>query len=124
MSHPIFVQRFESAAFLLAIVLQYHFLQGSWLLFALGFFAPDIMIIGYLLGNKIGAISYNIGHSLTIPILLSTLGYISNHNSIHIIGLIWLAHIAFDRALGFGLKEKTSFMHTHLGTIGTNKKTA
>ena len=123
MTHSIFVQRLESAAFLLAIVLQYQFIQGSWLLFALGFFVPDIMIIGYVLGNKVGAVSYNISHSIAIPILVSTLGYITDHATIHIIGLIWLAHIGFDRALGFGLKEKTSFMHTHLGIIGS-KKTA
>jgi len=28
--------------------------------------------------------------------------------------LIWLAHIGFDRALGFGLKYPTHFKDTHL----------
>ncbi|MEM6559127.1 MAG: DUF4260 family protein [Myxococcota bacterium] len=31
---------------------------------------------------------------------------------------IWIAHIAFDRALGFGLKSPAGFKHTHLGQFG------
>jgi hypothetical protein len=31
------------------------------------------------------------------------------------IALIWVAHIGFDRALGYGLKYATAFKHTHLG---------
>ena len=30
-------------------------------------------------------------------------------------GLIWIAHIGFDRALGYGLKYPTGFGDTHLG---------
>jgi hypothetical protein len=30
------------------------------------------------------------------------------------IALIWIAHIAFDRLLGFGLKYPTQFKDTHL----------
>ena len=33
-------------------------------------------------------------------------------------GLIWTAHIGFDRALGYGLKYPTGFGDTHLGRIG------
>ena len=31
---------------------------------------------------------------------------------------IWLVHIGFDRALGYGLKHGSSFADTHLGRIG------
>jgi hypothetical protein len=34
------------------------------------------------------------------------------------IALIWLAHVGFDRALGYGLKYATAFGDTHLGRIG------
>ena len=34
------------------------------------------------------------------------------------IAMIWLAHIGFDRALGYGLKYATGFGFTHLGRIG------
>jgi hypothetical protein len=33
-------------------------------------------------------------------------------------GLIMFGHSAFDRLLGYGLKFKDSFNHTHLGHIG------
>ena len=32
--------------------------------------------------------------------------------------MIWLAHIGFDRALGYGLKYSAGFGFTHLGRIG------
>ena len=34
------------------------------------------------------------------------------------LGLIWFAHIGFDRMMGFGLKYPTRFGDTHLGRIG------
>ena len=33
-------------------------------------------------------------------------------------GIIWCAHIGFDRALGYGLKYSSGFGHTHLGRVG------
>jgi hypothetical protein len=33
-------------------------------------------------------------------------------------GLIWCAHIGFDRAMGYGLKSTAGFGVTHLGHIG------
>jgi hypothetical protein len=30
------------------------------------------------------------------------------------VGLIWLAHIGIDRAIGYGLKHPTGFKDTHL----------
>jgi hypothetical protein len=53
-------------------------------------------MIGYAAGNRIGAAAYNAAHTLVLP-------------------LIWLAHIAMDRALGYGLKLPTGFKDTHLG---------
>jgi hypothetical protein len=34
------------------------------------------------------------------------------------IAMIWLTHIGFDRALGYGLKYAGGFGFTHLGRIG------
>ncbi len=34
------------------------------------------------------------------------------------IATIWGAHIAFDRAVGYGLKYATAFGDTHLGRVG------
>ncbi len=35
--------------------------------------------------------------------------------------LIWVAHIGFDRMLGYGLNYPTAFGHTHLGLVGKFK---
>jgi hypothetical protein len=35
-----------------------------------------------------------------------------------LIAMIWLAHIGFDRALGYGLKYESGFGFTHMGRIG------
>lgn len=33
------------------------------------------------------------------------------------VALIWLLHIGFDRAIGYGLKYPSSFKETHLGRV-------
>jgi hypothetical protein len=33
-------------------------------------------------------------------------------------GVVWFAHIAADRVLGYGLKLPTDFKDTHLGRLG------
>ena len=38
------------------------------------------------------------------------------------LGLIWLAHIGFDRALGYGLKSASGFRDTHLGAPGRSRE--
>jgi hypothetical protein len=34
-----------------------------------------------------------------------------------LVGIIWVAHIGFDRLLGYGLKYETGFKDTHLGKV-------
>ena len=122
MTQPIFFQRLEALILFIAVAMQYHFLGGTIGLFLLLFFAPDVIILGYFVNKKVGAAFYNIGHSFTLPISFTTLGLVNANHTLQLIGLIWLAHIGFDRALGFGLKEETNFFHTHLGMIGKHKK--
>ena len=40
------------------------------------------------------------------------------------VGLIWLAHVGFDRVLGDGLKYPSAFGDMHLGRIGAAKSQA
>lgn len=37
------------------------------------------------------------------------------------LGLVWLAHIGLDRLLGYGLKYRDHFQHTHLGRLGRSR---
>ena len=84
-----------------------------WLFFVL-LLVPDITMIGYAMNKKIGAIVYNIGHSLIVPLLFFISYIYFSNDYLLIISIIWLAHIFMDRLLGFGLKYEDTFNITHI----------
>lgn len=102
--------RLEGLAMLAAGIAAYAIVGGSWSLFAVLFLVPDVTLLAYLAGPRIGAWSYNAGHSLLGPALLAPLA--------PALAAIWVAHVGFDRALGYGLKYSSGFSATHLGPIG------
>ena len=94
--------------------------HASWLLFAVLILAPDIGMIGYLRGTRIGAWSYNAFHSYVGPVI-ALAGTLAFSRALVPLALIWAAHIALDRALGYGLKYPDAFAHTHLGVLRGSK---
>ena len=112
------VLRFEGLSILLLTLYLYHSFNYSWVTFGVFFLLPDVSFAGYLLGKKIGAISYNIAHSFIGACIVLFLGMSLSFEFFNVAGLIWLAHIGFDRALGYGLKYSEGFGYTHLGKIG------
>jgi len=90
----------------------------SWPAFALLVLAPDLSIFAYLAWPRVGAIIYNVAHTYAAAVTLTFAGFVGGVPAATAIGLIWIAHIGFDRALGYGLKYPTSFGNTHLGRIG------
>jgi hypothetical protein len=110
------IVRTEAAVVLAAAVAAYVHLGGGWLTFALLFFVPDVALFGYLAGPRVGAAVYNALHSYIGPALL----YLGRDwmPLAELLCMVWLAHIAFDRCLGYGLKYARGFVHTHLGRIG------
>ncbi|MEN5145321.1 DUF4260 domain-containing protein [Brevundimonas diminuta] len=115
-------QRLEGVALLAVAVLAYVRFGAGWELFALMFLAPDLSFFGYLAGPRIGALAYNLAHSLIGPLLLAGVGLLADQSLILALSLIWLAHIGFDRALGYGLKSPEAFGVTHLGLIGKARR--
>lgn len=120
------MKRIVSTEYLVAAVLVavFYIVVGNfaWYWLPVLFIVVDITAVGYFFNNRIGALLYNIGHSLIGPAALVAL-YIGITNQIVLfIALVWLFHIFVDRALGYGLKHTTGFHHTHLGTIGKAKK--
>ncbi len=113
--------RLEWAAVLAAVVAGYLFLDGSWQLFVLLILAPDLAMLGYLAGPAAGAIVYNTFHILVWPGLLFFAGLYADNTIAMQVAAIWVAHIAMDRALGYGLKLPTGFTDTHLGKIGSGR---
>lgn len=113
--------RLEGGAALAAAALAYSAQGWNKWWFMLLLLVPDISMIGYLANAKSGALIYNLGHTYVSPALLGLLGLL-NHSDILLQGsLIWLAHIGFDRLLGYGLKSPEGFAQTHLGTIISQK---
>jgi len=112
------VLRLEGLVLLAIALLLYGRVHASWWLFAGLFLLPDISFTGYLCGPRIGALAYNAAHSTIGPLMLAALALV--YPSLHLvpIALIWLAHVGFDRALGYGLKMASGFRDTHLGRIG------
>ena len=112
------VLRVEGLLLLAVAVLAYWRLGAGWGEFALLFFVPDLSFLGYLGGPRIGAIAYNCAHSLTGPMLLAGAGLAGSSSAFLPLAAIWVAHVGFDRMLGYGLKYAKGFGYTHLGRIG------
>jgi len=115
---PRVLLRLEGACVLIIAIVLYSRLAESWWLFAILFLAPDLSFLGYLAGPRLGAIAYNLLHTITGPILLALAGLFVPYEPAVAVALIWLAHCGFDRALGYGLKYEAGFGFTHLGRIG------
>jgi len=107
----------EAAMFLLSICLfsQLHFAWWWWLVWIL---VPDLSMLGYLAGNKAGAICYNIVHHKGVAIALYLIGLYTVNEYLEFAGLILFGHSSMDRGMGYGLKYFSGFEDTHLGKIG------
>jgi uncharacterized protein DUF4260 len=117
LARPSLLLRIEEALVLILTLFAYQHLHSSWLLFAILFLTPDIFMLGYLLNVRVGAAIYNLAHTLTLPLALLLLSYSQHWHLALALALIWIAHIAFDRLLGYGLKYPTFFKDTHLQHI-------
>jgi hypothetical protein len=119
LTQPSHLLKLEEAALFAASLLLYHHFRFSWLLFAILFLTPDLFMLGYLVNARLGAAIYNLVHTLTLPLALLLAGYVLHWRLAPTLALIWIAHIALDRLLGFGLKYPTFFKDTHLQHIPT-----
>jgi hypothetical protein len=113
---PKVLLRVEGAVILFLATYLYHAVGGSWILFAVLFLAPDLSMVGFLFGVRTGARVYNAAHNYFVPVLLGAIGYVMSMTLL-LVGIIWVAHIGFDRLLGYGLKYETGFKDTHLGRV-------
>ena len=114
--------RLEGLTLFAGMTLLYALWGGSWWIYFVLFLAPDLSFLGYLAGPKVGAITYNAMHSYMAPMALMTAGFGFAPPLALSIAMIWLAHIGFDRALGYGLKYSAGFGFTHLGRIGKDAR--
>lgn len=108
----------ELGLLILFSILYFIFNNGTWGFFLSLFFVPDVSFLFYLTNKKMGAIAYNILHHKGAIALVIMIGFYLQNDLVSNIGLIFMAHSCFDRALGYGLKHFDGFEHTHLGWIG------
>jgi len=107
----------ELGIFLFAVYL-FSVLSVDWWLFPLLLLTPDLSMVGYLAGPSVGAFTYNFIHHRVVALGLYSAGMLLQLPSLSVVGVILLAHASLDRVLGYGLKYRDAFAHTHLGTIG------
>jgi hypothetical protein len=119
-ARPDVLLRLESFLVLSATVLGYRLvLHGHWWFFAALFLAPDFSLAGYLLPDKrLAALLYNAIHGYLLPGLLALGAWRLADVRVGQIAAIWIAHIALDRFLGFGLKFPQAFRPTHIQSAG------
>ncbi len=91
----------------------------SWWWFFGLILTPDIGMLGYLFGNRVGAYSYNLFHHRGVAIFIYLIGLVLFRSMVlEVIGIIMFSHIAMDRVFGYGLKYNKGFKFTHLGEVG------
>lgn len=109
--------RLEGLAVLVAALVLYFHADFGWILLIVLFLAPDLSMLGYLAGPAVGAATYDAVHTYVPPVVLGVVGVLTDADIALEIGLIWLAHLGIDRALGYGLKYPTGFRDTHLQRV-------
>lgn len=92
--------------------------SSSWIWFWVLFLTPDLSMIGYVFGPRVGAVTYNAGHLYAWPAGLLAAGVAYHASFATTAALSWIAHIAFDNVVGYGLKLPISFEQTVYGPIG------
>ena len=111
---PRLLLHLEGAAVLLWSVIFYFNQGGVWWLWLLLLLAPDLSMVGYLAGPRVGSVVYNAAHIYVWPLTLIAVGAFTGSALAMQLALIWSAHIGMDRMLGYGLKYPTEFKDTHL----------
>ena len=114
LTRPSLILRAEGGVIFCASLLLYGEAGAGWTLFVALVLVPDLSMLGYLSGARLGAAIYNVVHTLVAPLLL--IGFSVAFKQLWLVpyGLIWTAHIGIDRLLGYGLKYPTRFRDTHL----------
>lgn len=109
------ILRVEYASlFLLITGLYIYFVDYSFWWYVGLFFLFDLSMLGYFINTKVGAYVYNVIHSVILPVIIVIVAVSLSSQIGLMLGLIWLAHIYFDRMMGYGLKYQDNFTHTHL----------
>ncbi|MBC7828561.1 MAG: DUF4260 domain-containing protein [Chitinophagaceae bacterium] len=110
--------RLEEGAMFIASIYLLSLHETFWWVYLILVLGPDIGMLGYLINDKAGAVSYNAFHHKGIAIAVYAMGIYIQNELIQITGVILFGHSSMDRMFGYGLKYFSGFKNTHLGMIG------
>ncbi len=111
------VLKLEQLGFFVFSIFLFNQLDYQWWWFPVLILAPDLSMLGYLAGTKVGAWSYNFFHHKAVALVVYLLGAWLAVPWVQLTGVILLGHSSLDRIFGYGLKYPDSFHHTHLGWL-------
>ena len=114
---PRILLRLEGLAVAAAALALYVDAGYGWLLLAVLALAPDLSMIGFAAGPRVGAAAYNVAHTYVGPVALGAVGVLAGADLAVQLALIWLVHIGVDRLVGYGLKYPSAFKDTHLQRV-------
>ena len=114
--------RLEELGMLAIAIVGMSWLGLPWWAYLIMLLGPDVSMLGYLAGNRIGAFSYNFFHHKGVAVLIFLAGLYGAVPWVQAAGIILFGHSSWDRVMGYGLKYETGFGFTHLGPIGKSKK--
>ena len=120
-SHVQILLRLEGLAVAVVSALFYARTGANWWLFAALWLLPDLSMLGYLGGPKLGARFYNAIHSYVTPGTLAAMAMLLKSPGLLPYAFVWINHIGVDRLMGYGLKYPQGFGWTHLGSVGRAK---
>lgn len=113
---PLVWLRVEGLAVAAAALLAFAPTGAPWWLVPALFLVPDLSMLGYLAGNRVGAWTYNLAHTAPLPVALLAAGLGWGSTALTVAGVVGLVHVGVDRLLGYGVKYDLGFGHTHLGS--------
>ena len=107
----------EGVAVAVAALVIYFWVGHAWWLLLLLALAPDLAMVAYAAGPRLGAAAYDVVHTYALPVALGAAGVVADRDAVVAVALIWLSHIGVDRAIGYGLKYPSGFKDTHLQRV-------
>ncbi|UOQ71592.1 DUF4260 domain-containing protein [Hymenobacter cellulosilyticus] len=110
--------KIEELAQLLLALFVFTYLPYAWWVLPATFLLPDLSMLGYVAGPRVGAVCYNLAHHKALALAVGVAGWVLGLPLLVLAGTVLLGHSAFDRLLGYGLKHTTGFHDTHLGQVG------
>lgn len=112
------ILKLEELGMFLACVYTLYVFDAAWWVYPILLLGPDVSMLGYAAGDKVGAWCYNFFHHKGIAVIVLLIGVYTSMDAYFFAGLILLGHASMDRVAGYGLKYENGFKFTHLGEIG------